>query len=159
MKSKGKVKLCFPTKKSKPPLEMRLHSCELRMPNPQRPPSLRIDLTVDSESEEEEAAPSNATQVSQPRVRPLSLSQLLLPPVGTFLWNRLCKPPLSCFLNHMFVLLSSCNLIPPLHPIKTPTNAPFFIGPRKVLQHRGHFHTHLRSHLHPPRPPPRHLAV
>jgi hypothetical protein len=150
MKSKGKVKLCFPTKKSKLPLEMRLRSSELRTPKPQRPPSLRIDLTMDSESEEE-AAPSNAMQVSQSSFKPLSLSQLLLPLVGTFLWNRLCKPPLSCFLN---LLLSSRNLIPPLHLIKTPTNAPRFIGPRRK-QYRGHFHTRLRSHLyHPSRLPP-----
>ena len=147
MKSKGKVKLCFPTKKSKLPLQMRLHSCELRTPEPQRPPSLVVDLTMDSGSDEE-AAPPNATQVCQPRFRPLALSQLLHPPVGKFLWNL---PPLSHSLNHMFVL-SSRNLIPALHATKARTNANFFIGPRsQVPRHRRRFHTHRRGHLHHPR--------
>ena len=50
MKSKGKVKLCLPTKKSTLPFEMRLHSCERRTPEPEQPSSLVIDLTLDSES-------------------------------------------------------------------------------------------------------------
>ncbi|KAF8560295.1 ribonuclease III [Imleria badia] len=81
MKSKGKVKLCLPSKKSKLPLEMRLHSCELRTPEPQRPPSLVIDLTMDSESADEEATPSNATQVSQCSFKPVALSQRWSPPL------------------------------------------------------------------------------
>ena len=79
---------------------MRLHSCELRTPEPQRPPSLVIDLTMDSESADEEAAPSRTTQVSQPSPKPLAQSQQWLPPVGKF---RLCKPLLSCPLSYMIV--------------------------------------------------------
>ncbi|KAN0100558.1 hypothetical protein V8E55_000542 [Tylopilus felleus] len=79
MKSKGKVKLCLPTKKSTLPFEMRLHSCERRTPEPEQPSSLVIDLTLDSESADEETAPSNATQVSQHSFRPSNPSQQYRP--------------------------------------------------------------------------------
>lgn len=101
MKSKGKVKLCWPTRKSKPPLEMRLRSCELPAPEPQRSSSLVIDLTM--VTDDEETVPSNATRNSQPNFKRLALSQNWLPSVGAFLWSRLCKPPSSCSLIYMLV--------------------------------------------------------
>ncbi|KAF8140323.1 hypothetical protein EV363DRAFT_1250810 [Boletus edulis] len=79
MKSKGKVKLRLPTKKSKLPLEMRLHSCELRTPVPQKQPPLVIDLTMDNDSCNGEAGPSSAMDASQPNFQPLAISRLCLP--------------------------------------------------------------------------------
>ncbi|KAH0826491.1 hypothetical protein J3R83DRAFT_5495 [Lanmaoa asiatica] len=87
---------------------MRLHSRELPASEPQRPSSLVIDLTMDSGSDGEEAAPSNISQASQPSFEPLALSQSWPPQAGKFLRN----------------------LTPSLNPIKFPTNAPFFTGPQ-----------------------------
>lgn len=157
MKSKGKVKLCLPTKKSKLPLEMRLHSCELHTPAPQRLPSVVIDLTMNSESEGE-AAPSNATPVSTPNFEPHALSQQHPSSVGEF-W--LYKPLLSSYLNYISLsLVSSRNLIPLLYLSKIRTNALFFIGPRSKVPHLRQFHTRLRSHSHrSPRLLPLHLLA
>ncbi|KAG9314304.1 hypothetical protein JVU11DRAFT_5093 [Chiua virens] len=100
MKSKGKVKLCLPMKKSELPLALRLHSCELRTPEPQKSSSSQvIDLTADVESDEE-PGPSNAAHVSQPSLKLPVLTKNSLPPLQSHVLSPFDRGSDKCTIVH-----------------------------------------------------------
>ncbi|KAH0838251.1 hypothetical protein J3R83DRAFT_6507 [Lanmaoa asiatica] len=136
MKSKGKVKLCLPTKRSKHSLEMRLHSRELPASEPQRPSSLVIDLTMDSGSDGQEAAPSNISQASQPSFEPLALSQSWLPQSQSDTIPQSDQVSYKCTVFHWPPKQGSTASLAPSHPSRgspsLPASSPIATPPGRI---------------------------